>query len=115
MRHERLGQHEWTQVVRRERHIPAQRVLRGARLVDPRVVEQADDRKMERDDLRGRLPHARNVGEVTHDCGRALAFSLDGLSDLVEFLGVTSDQHDRSVLGKLQRRSATYLCRRSGR
>ena len=59
MRHERLCQRERAEMVRRERHVPAQRVLRCAHLRDARIVEQAGDREMERDDLRGRAPAAR--------------------------------------------------------
>jgi len=62
MRHERVGQHEWTKVVGRERQVPALGVPRGAHLENAGIVEQAGDRKPEGDDLR---------------C-RALAFSLDG-------------------------------------
>jgi AcrR family transcriptional regulator len=48
-------------VARRERHVPAQRVRRGARLHDARVVELSGDRKIERDDLLGLTPHARKI------------------------------------------------------
>jgi hypothetical protein len=45
---------------------------------------------------------------------RALAFFLDLPLDLVELLGVASDQHDRSVLGQFERRGATYAGGRAG-
>src|SRR2546426_1993010 len=43
MRDERFGQHERSDVVRRERIVPAQRVLRSAHREDARVVEQPDN------------------------------------------------------------------------
>jgi hypothetical protein len=54
MRDERFGQHERSDVVRRERIVPAQRVLRSAHREDARIVELPDNREMERDDLRSR-------------------------------------------------------------
>ena len=56
MRDELFGQHERSNVVRHERLVPAQRVLRSAHREDARIVEQPDNREMERDDLRCRVP-----------------------------------------------------------
>jgi len=64
MRRERFGQRERSEVVCCERHIPAHRVLRRAHREDARVVEQASDRKIKRDDLSGCTPYARNIRQV---------------------------------------------------
>jgi hypothetical protein len=79
MRQKRLGQRERAEVVRRESHVPAARVLRRAHLHDARVVEQADDRQIQRDDLRRRAPHTGKIRQVAHDRHCVLPFSLDGL------------------------------------
>jgi hypothetical protein len=73
----------------------ALRVLRGAHLKYARVVEQAGDRKIERDDLRGRASHARNIRQVAHDRHGVLSPLLDGLLHLGELSAVAADQEKR--------------------
>jgi len=115
MRHERLGQRERPEVVRRERHVPAQRVLRRTHLpADARVVEQAGDRKMERDDFRRRSRHAHRIRQFAHDRNRVLSFLLDGLLHLVELSAVSADQDDCAVLGQFECSAATNAGGRSG-
>ena len=69
---------------------------------------------MERDDLRGRAPHARKIGQVAHDRYRVLALFLDGFLHLVELAAVAADQDDRAVLGQLECRGAAYAGGRAG-
>jgi hypothetical protein len=64
MRQKNLGQHEWTEVVRRESHFPAARVLRREHLHEARVIEQANDRQIQRDDLRCRAPYTGKIRQV---------------------------------------------------
>ena len=61
MRHEHFSQREPAEVVRRERHVPAQRVLRRAHLHDARIVEQARDGQVQCDDFSGRMSHASDI------------------------------------------------------
>jgi hypothetical protein len=75
---------------------------------------QAGDRKRQRDDLRGRAPHARKIRQVAHDRHRVLASLLDGLLHLVELLAVAADEDDRAVLGQFKCRGATYAGGRAG-
>jgi hypothetical protein len=114
MQRERFGQRKRFEMVGRERHVPALRVVCGAQLVDARVVEQAGDRKMERDDLCGRASDARRIRQVAHDRNRVLPFSLDRLLHFVELLAVPANQHDSAVLGQLKCRAATYAGGRAG-
>jgi hypothetical protein len=52
-------------MVRHKRHVPSQRIPGRAHLHDAGVVEQADDRKMERDNLRSCAPHRmRNLPHI---------------------------------------------------
>ena len=113
MRHERLCQLERAEMVRRECHVPAQRVLRCAHLPDARIVEQAGDREMERDDLRGRTPHARKIGQVAHDRYRVLALLLDDFCTSASFPG--RGQPGRPCRAWLARMPYSALCRKSGR
>ena len=114
MRRERLGQRERSEMVGRERHVPAQRVLSSAHREDARVVDEAGDRKMERDDLRSRAPRAGDVRQVAHHGDRVSPFLLDGLLHFAELLAVPADQHDSAVLGQLERREASYAGGRAG-
>jgi hypothetical protein len=114
MRHERLSQGEWSEMVRCERHVPTQRVLRGAHREDARVVEQSNDREIERGDLRSRPPRAGEVRQIAHDRNRVLPSLLDGLLHLVEFSAVAADQDDRTVLRQLKCREAPYAGGRAG-
>jgi hypothetical protein len=108
MRHERLGQCERSEAVCCERHVPAKRISCDALLLhDTRVVEKADDRQTECDDLHGRAPHARDIRQVAHDRHGVLALLLDDLLDFVWFSAVTADQNDRAVLGQFECREPT--------
>jgi hypothetical protein len=114
MRHQRFGQRERSEVVGRECHVPAQRILAGACLHDARVVEQAGDRKMQRDDLRGRATHARQIRQIAHHRHRVLALLRDQLSHLLELAAVAADQHDRAMFGQFECRGATDAGGRAG-
>jgi hypothetical protein len=48
-------------VIGRERQVPALRGPAFAHRHGARVVEQTDDREIERDDVRSRTPHALDV------------------------------------------------------
>jgi hypothetical protein len=108
MRHKRLCQRERSKMVCRERHVAAQRVLRGAHREDARVIEQPGDRELERDDLRSRPPHAGKIRQVTHDRNRVLTLLLDGLLHLGELSRVAADQDNCAVLGQFECREAAY-------
>jgi hypothetical protein len=64
--HERLGERERPEVVGREGEVPSLRAAAGPVRHDAGIVEQAGDRKIERDDLCGRAPRARDVGQLAN-------------------------------------------------
>jgi hypothetical protein len=105
MRHECLGEHERAEVVRGERRVPALSILRGAHPHDACVIDQSREREIERDDLRGRATHAREIRQVAHDRHRRPARALDRLLHLVEPSAVPARQDDRAVRGQLDRRA----------
>jgi hypothetical protein len=61
MRYERLGQRKWAQVVRGERHVPAEGVLGSLKLIDTGIVYNAYNGKTEFCDLSGCIPYTSNI------------------------------------------------------
>src|ERR1700732_1052700 len=82
----------------------------GARVhwEDPGVVEQPDNRKIERDYLRSRSPHPRKIRQVAYHRHCVSTLSHDLLLQVVEFFAVASYQDDITVLDHFQRRSSAY-------
>src|SRR5258707_7619038 len=114
MRDERLSQYEWSDVVRRECIVPAQRVLRRAHRENPGVVKQTHNWQIERDDLRCGTPHARKIRQITHDRHSAPSLLFKSLLQLAELFRIASDQYDRTVLRHLKCGRAANAGRRSG-
>jgi hypothetical protein len=114
MRNERFRERERAEMVGRERHVPAQRVFRGAHLHDARVVEQAGDRKTKLHDLIGRAPHDRRLGQVADHRHRAPSFPLDCVSHFAKPFAVAPDKDDGPVLGEFERRAAPSSRSRPG-
>jgi hypothetical protein len=68
----------------------------------PGVVEQAHDRKIERNDLRNRAPHTRKIRQVAHDRHGAPALLFESRLQPAELFTIASDQDDGAVLGYLK-------------
>ena len=61
MRYERISECKWAEVVRGKRHVPAEPVLGGVKLVDTRIVYEAGDGKIVFCDLFGCISHTPNI------------------------------------------------------
>jgi len=89
--HQRFRQRKRSEMVCRKGRIPTLHTVRGAHLVDARIVDQACDWKTEFDDLLGRTPHTHDIRQVALDWYRAATLSLDGLPPIIELFAVTKE------------------------
>ena len=113
MRHERLGQRERAEVVRRERHVPALCVLRGAHLHDAALLSSPQSGAGARRFPPPRAARSQYPTGRTRPTPRA-GLSLDCLLHLVELSAVATHQHDRAVPGQLECRVAADAGGRAG-
>jgi hypothetical protein len=81
---------------------------------DARIVEQAGYRKIERDDFRSRVRHARRIRQFTHDRNSVLSFLLDSLLHLVELSAVSAHEDEGAVVSQFECSVATDAGGRSG-
>jgi hypothetical protein len=112
MRHECLGQGEWTEVVRSECRIPALGILRGTHLEEAGIVDEAHDVKLEREDFRRRTPNTRDVRQVA---GSRSALHSDATSSGSINIGASANHSSgTSAHGRRPRRSFVEVPRCRG-
>ena len=101
-------------MIRRECHVPTQRIVINLGQHCTCVVEQAVNRQLERDNFRSRTSHTYGIRQITNHRHRGLPQSFNDFMCLFEFSGIASYQNDRTVLGKLKRGGMTYTRGRPG-